>query len=73
MNKGECQACDDGGQETYRQQGVDGVDEEYGGPDVLEEAAESDFLHSEHRDQHVRDLDQEHLVHGTPKDHDQCP
>lgn len=66
MNKGECQACDNGGQETHRQQGVDGVDEEYGRPDVLQEAADGDFLHSEHRDQDVRDLGQERLVHWTP-------
>lgn len=44
------------------------MDEEYGGPKVLLDSAESNLLHRETRNQDVRDPRQEYLTHGPSED-----
>lgn len=70
MRKRYWQSRDYGVQETYWQQGVGDVDEEYGGPKVLLDSAESNLLHRETRNQDIRDLRQEYLTHGPSEDHE---
>lgn len=68
MRKGYWQSRDYGVQETYWQQGVGDVHEEYGGPKVFLDSAESNLLHRETRNQDIRDPRQEYLTHGPAED-----
>lgn len=70
MRKRYWQSWDYGVQETYWKQGVGDVDEEYSGPKVLLDSAESNLLHRETCNQDVRDLRQEYLTHGPSEDHE---
>lgn len=68
MRKRYWQSRDYGVQETYWQQGVGDVHEEYGGPKVFLDSAESNLLHRETRNQDIRDPRQEYLTHGPAED-----
>lgn len=46
------------------------MDEEYGGPKMLLDSAESNLLHRETRNQDIRDIRQEYLTHGPSEDHE---
>lgn len=70
MRKRYWQSRDYGVQETYWQQGIGDVDEEYGGPKMFLDSAESNLLHRETRNQDVRDPRQEYLTHGPSEDHE---